>query len=417
MKLLVKLAIRNVGRNIKSTLLNGVGISFSVLILLLTLILSKGIETQIMTRNIKFDTGAVQINIFKKTASTQNKEEGDELLRTISGYLDNNKSVTGYESRIYITNSIMYFNDNTQKVHVIGLAKAEIPLLEEMSVITDGNTDFTNSKKIVISNALSELLDIHVGDKCTLMVQSVDGAVNIEDFTVTGLFRSTSLRDKFTVYADYGEAKTLYNTNLPSKIFISVADLEQADAVKGELLDLLGCNTIDREGEVECKGTKISSYTDHMSMAKSLSGINKYGMLMVAVFLVLISFIGVWSMQTENISRRRREIGTLLSFGFSKRSVKAIFILEILYISLLFFLAGFIVTAISVYLINLNNGIFLGESASYAFGSSIVNPVLTVKDLFTVFLIAIIYPLLATIISLRAINKGKTIELLNGGSQ
>lgn len=415
MILLFRLAIRNVKRNFKPTLLNGMGISFSAIILLLTLSLSKGIETQIMSRNIRFDTGAVQINFSRKIASMQNKEAGDALLRTLTAYLDYHESVVGYAFRVSLANSISYFNDHAQMVDVTGLTQTEIPLLEEMFEITDGEVQFNNTKKIVISNALSELSGIHVGEVCTLMAQSVDGAVNLADFTVSGIFSYTSLRNKFSVYVDYDEAKSLYHTNLPSEILVLTDKLKQADAIKEGLLEQMGC-TAERVGVVECGGTKISSFQDHAGMAKSLSAINKYAMLMVAFFLVQISFIGIWSMQTENINRRGREIGSLLSFGFGKRSVKVIFVLEILCVSLLFFAAGCVVTVFAIHLINLNNGVFLGESASYAFGSAIVNPVLTPEDLFTVFAITLIYPLIATLISLRVLNKSKIITLLNGNS-
>lgn len=289
----------------------------------------------------------------------------------------------------------------------------ETPVLNEMLEVLDGNTDIGNSKGIIISNALSELLDMNIGDNCSLMVQSVDGAVNFEDYIVTGIFRYTSQMNKFNVYMDYKEAKALYNSNLPSEILVNLHNLNDAGNIKADLLKRLGCYTGESEGEIECRGTKISSYEDHMSTAKSISGINKYGMLMIAVFLILISFIGIWSMQTENINGRRKEIGTLLSFGFKKSAVKQLFIIEILYTSMLFFAIGFIVTYTFIHLINMRNGIYLGESASFAFGSAIVNPILTAKDVCTVFVSVILYPLFATVISLITINKSSIIELLN----
>ncbi|MCD7978296.1 MAG: hypothetical protein LUG51_14510 [Tannerellaceae bacterium] len=50
MKLYIQLAIRNVHRNIRPTLLNGAGISFSVILFLFALALSRGIEKQIVEK-------------------------------------------------------------------------------------------------------------------------------------------------------------------------------------------------------------------------------------------------------------------------------------------------------------------------------------------------------------------------------
>lgn len=413
MKLFIKLATRNVRRNMKSTMMNGIGIAFSGIILLFTLSISHGVETQIMSRNIKFETGALLINIFKKTASLQNKKQGDSLMCLITDYLDNNNLISDYYFRVGIPNSLFYFQNQNQKTQITGLMPQETTVLKEMLQILDGNTDIDNSKGIIISNALSELLDITIGDNCSIMIQSVDGAVNFEDFMVAGIFRYTSQMNKFNVYMNYKEAKVLYNSNLPSRILVNLHNLNDANYIKSDLLGTLGCHIGEGEGEIECRGTKISSYEDHMSTARSISGINRYGMLMIAVFLILISFIGIWSMQTENINVRRKEIGTLLSFGFKKSAVKQIFIIEILYTSGLFFTIGFIVTYMVIHLVNINNGIYLGESASFAFGSAIVNPVLITKDVCTVFVSVALYPLLATMISLTTLNKSSIIELLN----
>lgn len=415
MMLFIKLAVRNVSRNIKSTLLNGIGISFSVAVLLFILSLSRGIESQIISRNIKFETGALSVVFDKKTASLQNKAEGDSLLKRLVSLMDNNKEISSYSFRIYPTNSLLYFNDKTQSVKIIGLSKPEIPLIKEILEITDGNTNISNqAKKVIISNGIADMYGIKAGDNCNLMLQSVDGTINIDDFIIEGIFRYTSQLNKYDVYMNYEEAKVLYNTNLPSKIVVNIHNLDKANNVKKYLVNKLACSTSNIEGEIECNGMTISSFKDHIGMAKALSGINKYGMLSIASFLVLISFVGIWSMQVENINERRKEMGSLLSFGFSCSSIKKIFLYESLYISILFFTIGFLLVLLSVLIINHQNGIYLGDSASFAFGSAIVNPILTVNDSLATFIVAIAYPLIATGLSLNAINRSKIIELLNG---
>ncbi|MDH6309368.1 putative ABC transport system permease protein [Dysgonomonas sp. PFB1-18] len=413
MGLFIKLAIRNVSRNIKSTLLNGLGITLSVFVLLLVLSVSQGIESQIVSRNIKFETGALSIAIDKKTASYENESQGNELLVNIYTTLDNNNFIVSYFPRIYISNSNIYFNDNSQAIQIVGMTEEELPLIGEMLEIVEGETDIVNSKGIIVSNAIANTLEVKTGDFCNLMVQTIDGSINLDEFMIKGIFHYTSQLNKFSVYANYSDAEFLYNCNLPSKIFINVNSLDKVKEIKVDLLNQLGCQNFEIDNEVEYNGIKISSYLDHLGMAKALSTFNRYGMLSIVFFLILISFIGIWSMQTENINERYREIGSLLSFGFKKKSVKQIFLYESIYISCIFFFLGLIIVLLAVFLIKLNKGIYLGESASFAFGSTIVNPELTFKHIYIVFTVAVIYPLLATILSLLTINKKKIIELLN----
>lgn len=412
MRLFIKLAMRNVRRNKRSTLLNGCGIALSAMVLLLVFSLSHGIEQQVVSRNVKFDTGALSVNFDKKVASFQNELEGNRMLNKTLLFLDRNEEVVSYSKRINISNSSIYLNDNEQKTQVIGISKEEIALLNEMLVIQEGTVSDLDESRIIISDAVADLLNMKLGDYCHVMVQTIDGAINLDEFLVSGIFRYTSQQNKFTVYMDYQHAKGLYNSNLPSAIFVNIRVLNRAQSVKTDWLKQLGSEEYDLSGEVKYKGLTIASYEDSMGRAKMLSTFNRYGMLSVAFFLILISFIGIWSMQTENIDERQREMGALFAFGFKRKIVKWIFLCESIYISGLFFVLGLILSLMVIGGVNLHEGVYLGESASFAFGSSIVNPILTFKQVFLVFILSLVYPFIATLLSLLVVNKKEIIEML-----
>lgn len=389
MNLFIKLAVRNVHRNMKSTLLNGLGISLTVFVILLVLSLSRGITSQIVSRNIRFETGALSIAIDKKTAGASNKVSGDSLLLSIESALTD-KRIGGYVYRIYPHNSVLYLKDNTQLINIKGILPEEISLINEMLKITKGEVRFgQGGKSILISDGISSEYHLQVGDVCNIMLESVDGTINLDEFTITGVFQYTSQMNKNDVYMDYDTAKQLYNCNLPSRILINLENPDDAEPLKKDLKSRFG----------QCKGLEITSYQDHMGLAKSLSAINKYGMLGLAFFLIMISFVGIWSMQTENIRRRKLEIETLSSFGFTGLSIKKIFLYECLYVSLLFSFAGWLAVRIILLIINYREGIFLGHDASFAFGSAVVDPLLVWQDVAVTFLVAFAYPFVATLIS------------------
>lgn len=411
MQLSIKLAIRNVHRNRKASLLNGLGITLAVLVILFILSLSRGIESQIVSRNIRLETGAVAISIPRKMASGENKQQGDSLMNKIILTLNNHPEISHYDFRIYPKNTLLYLADQTQSIQLKGIDRKEQSLLDEQLKIIAGDTHLSKpGRHLLLSNGLADYYHLSIGDNCNIMLESIDGTTNLEDFTISGIFRYTSQADKLNVYLDYTEAQKLYNCHLPSEILISLTHLEQADIVKNDLqtqLDTAGTNVAD-DRKIE-----ISSYKDHLGMARSLSSINRYGMLSLASFLVLISFIGIWSMQVENIHTRKKEIGTLLSFGFQGKTIKRIFIYEQLYISLLSFTLGVCCLLSLVIFIQIHNGLYLGDAASFAFGSAIINPVLTPSDVGIGLLLVLSYPLLGTFIPLTTINKTDIIQLLN----
>ena len=341
MRLLLKLAWRNIGRNRKSTLLNGIGIAFSAGILLFILFLSRGIESQLVGRSIQFETGALSIVFTKEITGMERTDQGRRLFEEVRSILDGMDEVQYYYPRIYPTHALLYAGDYSRRINVTGLTAREIPFIPDRVRIEEGRADLAEGgKAIVISNGLAEDGQLKLGDPCTLLLQSADGTINMDDYTVEGIFRYTSQLDKYEIYMNYEEAKTLYNSNLPSALLIGIRNLERAEALKKDLLTSLGYTGTDLVGEKEWREMKISCFNDHLGRAKSLSAINKYGMLGLAVFLLLLSFVGIWSMQVENIQMRRREIGSLLSFGFPTASVKKIFLCESLYISFFAFCAG-----------------------------------------------------------------------------
>lgn len=412
MKIFIKIALRNVKRNINSTWLNGIGISLSVIVLLLIFSLSRGIENQIVSRTIQFETGAITIDFEEKTSSYDNPF-GDSLFHVITTALDRSTDISGYSYRIYPKKSILYQNENTQSVNVIGLMAKELPQLAEMLKLLEGKAEYGDTKKgIIISNGIADEYSLKIGDECNIMAQSVDGSINLDDYSISGIFRYTSQMNKYNVYLAYDEAKSLYNANLPSRILINIHSFQNAEEIKSTLSEELGCkDNQNNHGKNSCKGFDISSYNDHTGMAQTLSGINRYGMLSIAVFLILISFVGIWSMQIENIDGRSKETGTLLSFGFSLPSIKKIFLLESILSSFIYFSIGMMIVAMIITNIHAQDGIFLGENASFAFGSSIINPILDLKDVVLTFFIALIYPLTATFISLHILNKKNIIQL------
>ncbi len=398
-----KIAIRNVHKNMRTTWLNGLGISLTAIALILIHSLSRGVEEQMVKRSIRFETGAVTVQIKKELSGWENRPAGDSAYHVLTQYLTGDGAVKDYRPRIITHNALLYETSGTHRVNIQGLQEGEIALLGQMVEIMQGNTDWKHIPNgMIISRGLADEAALSIGDEYDIVQQSADGTINIQDFMVTGIFRNTSLQNKNTVYTTFQQAKSLYHTNLPTHLLIDLADIRQAAAVKQHLIRLMPGPHVE-----------VTAYTDNLSRAKALSGINRTFMTSMAGFLLMISFIGIWAMQVENINQRRREIGTLLTFGFTPGAVKQIFQAETLYISVIYLVAGTAAVLSLITAVNHAGGVNLGESAAFAFGSSIVNPELRITDILLTAAIIILYPAVATWISLRTLNKKQIITLLN----
>ena len=403
MLILIKLAIRNVHKNLRSVWLSGVGIALTVVAIVFIFSLSRGIMHQIVARSVKFETGAVTLTLKKELITYENKQGGDEIYGNLLSVLDRMPEITGYRPRLIAYNALLYAADGNKRIRIEGLIPEEYPLLVGTIRLLETSAGWeTIPDGIIISQGLAGESGLRVGDACSIVIQSADGTVNMQDYAVAGLFLDTSQANKSVVYLSYGQAQALYFANLPTHILVDITRLDKADEVKKLLRD-----------EIYHPLIEVKAYTDNLSTARALSGINKYSMSSMAFFLLFISFVGIWAMQVEHINERCKEIGTLLSFGFTRRAVKRIFLFESVYTSFLFLTAGLTIALVIIGLMNGMDGVYLGQSASFAFGSSVVKPELGWLDVVVATSTAILYPLLATWLSLITIGKARIIRLLN----
>lgn len=399
---MLKIAIRNVHKNLRSMALNGVGIALTVFLLVFIFSLSRGIENQIVNRNIRFETGGVMIRLDKEITGWEKQAQGDSLFRVMQTALETHPDIRGYRARISTGNASLYGKDAVQRIRIEGLTPGELPLLNEMVAIVEGNTGWQEiSNGLLISKELAEETGLVCLDESAIVLPSADGSVNMQDYVVTGIFQNTSFLDKYQTYMLYEQARELYHTHLPTKLLVDLNDLKQADRVASSL-----------SAEITSPDVEIKTYTDFMGRARALSSINRNALLGMASFLLFISFVGIWAMIVEQLNERRREVGTLLTFGFSRRSVKGIFLIESVYVSLLFSGVGLFVVWGLIGILDYHQGIYLGRLASFAFGSSTVLPELKITDLLFSAGIALFYPLIATWLSLLPVGRTKVIEYL-----
>lgn len=382
---------------------NGVGIVITVMLLVFIFSFSRGIETQIVERNIRFETGGVTVRFDKEVTGWQNQLTGDSLFHRIQEVLITSPAVKDYRKRISTHNASLYAHDATQRIKVEGIDFPEFDLLNEMIPLIQGDTNWKAIPNgLIISNGLVEETGLAINSECFIVLPSADGSVNMQEYIVTGIFRSTSQLDKYQTYMLYDQAKELYHVNLPTRLLIDLNSFTDADNVATLL-----------HNAVDWEDIEIKTYKDFMGRAQALSGINRSALLGMAFFLLFISFVGIWAMISEQVNERRKEMGTLLTFGFARTSVKRIFLLESVYISILFLGIGLCLILLILGIIQLKEGVYLGNLASFAFGSSTVLPELRLRDIGLTVLICLFYPLLATWFSLQSMNWKSIIKMMN----
>lgn len=202
------------------------------------------------------------------------------------------------------------------------------------SNITSGVLDLSvrgQRPGLLISEQLLAELNLAIGDEVALLsAQGMRKSLTqfsmprVYRFRITGAYSITQIIDSPAVYIDMEAAQRLFNyRNTISGIDIRLRDNEQAEAVKTQLQGQLG----DRY--------EISTWYDLQKPLYDVMYLEKWGSYLILMIIVLVAVLNIVGSLTMIVIQKNRDIGVLLTMGYTPGQIKRIFITQGLYIGLI----------------------------------------------------------------------------------
>jgi len=400
-----QLAYKNLFRNKRRNISVGLGIFISVSILSFVLSFSKGIGEQLITRMVNNESGVVNVNFKNEYLKNREFSNNPDVIQKIES-LKKISNVDNLRQRINVSGYIN-FNNKSTDINIRGInPNNEKEMLNSLKLIS-GNLlsedDFTG---ILVSNSLASRIGLSTGDYCYVLAQTIDGTINLLDASVSGIFMNYSQWEKSIVYANMEWAKQLYNIQVPTKILLDSKFLNKSNEISKQVKTVLKYSS-DTNME-------IKTFQKSMGMASNIANANRIGYLFIVIFLLILSLIGIVFLILNLVSERMGEIGTLLTLGFSSALIRKIFLFEIFFLAFISSFLAIILTIICVLSLN-RNGINVGESASIAFGTSLIYPVISLKIIVISIFTGLGYPTIAGLWATKNINKINPIDSLRRG--
>lgn len=172
-----------------------------------------------------------------------------------------------------------------------------------------------DSNGIVIGQLLADKLRISEGDSMSLLVNTSNGDVSQQSFTVRGLYTThTPSYDESTILMPLEKAQTITSTqNHASSIFILLNDREQAE-VFGNAITGAGYQTVTWKDMNQL-------LLDTEELANSF---------MIVIYLIVLAITATVIVNTliMSVFERTREIGILTAVGMKGRNILALFLAE-----------------------------------------------------------------------------------------
>ncbi|HIM83524.1 MAG TPA: ABC transporter permease [Candidatus Marinimicrobia bacterium] len=289
------------------------GLAIGVAVLILTLAVLDGFESEIEQKIIGFD-GHIRIRGY----FDRNLPEVDSHLDAI---LSNINDITASEP--YISQAAMIrVGRETHGIMVEGVPSSGIEkIIATPQFITQGEFDLSGDGTVVMGAALANQLGLTVGKKVTLLDMANLGRPGklpgIRQFRIIGIY-DTGLKDydETVIYMSLSDAQALFG--MPAQIsgrIVRLRDKDETESVSA---------AIASEGVLYIYETWLDRHSQLFAWLRS----QKQPMIIVFGLIALVAIFNISSALTMIVMEKNRDIGVLRAMGFSRRNISQLFLVE-----------------------------------------------------------------------------------------
>jgi len=385
---LFKMAYRDLGRNRRRTFFSALALGMGLTLLMLMAGVLSWELINGMDLSIKLNSGDLQV---RANSYDENKtslawadliENPDQVAAQISALPD----VSVATPRLFAS-GIVSSGDETMGVRILGIepdSAANAPYRD--GLVSGQYLTASDNSGILIGQTLADKMDLKSGDQVALLVNTSNGDVQQQDFTIRGIYTThTPSYDQTIVLMPIAKAQAITNAgSRASTIFILLKDIRQTNPVAASL---------------KTTQYKVITYEEVNTL---LVQFNQYSdSLLFVLYVIVLAIISTVIVNTlvMSVFERTREIGILAAIGMKSGTIRTMFFIESFLlavggIAIGMVMGSLLVTYVGSVGIPIGNfgvtGIYLGERIYAA---------LTLKDAvsltittFVVTLLAALYP-------------------------
>jgi putative ABC transport system permease protein len=310
--LTIKLAIRNLFRNIRRTVLTAMLIGFSLSALIFTDGLVKGMS-ELMIQNVTQSlNGDAQIHHAQYRENLEAKYYISDS-HHIEEKLSKDKSISSFASRV-ISGGMISSSYNVTSGGFYGVnALKELEVSQLKLAITSGNYLSGQDKELMMGESMAKLLEVNIGDRIVLTLSEVEsGELTQALFRITGLF-NFGIReiDKNLIFINIAQARRM----------LALKDTDSHEFVI-KFVNLMDAKNDDLPFFTEFNNDEIEAlgWLDLNPEIASVIEMASYSSLIMGSILFLLATLGIINSLFMSIYERVYEFGVMRAIG--ARSIK-----------------------------------------------------------------------------------------------
>lgn len=326
---LLKIAVRNLLRYKRRTLLTASLITVGVVFVLVFVSITGSFKNMMIAQNTDAMLGHLQIHRKGYVASIENLPLNLNLkagaMARLEKILKEQPEIEAYSPRIRFGAMFSTFVETTN-IRLNGVypdrEAAVAPLLPAR--ILEGSKTLARGE-IWIPELLAKGMKVKVGDSVVIVATNSDGSVNGKQFKVTGIMESVTGpggRDGYIHIEDAAEVLRM-GVMETSEVAVRLKDFSQLENFSAKLSDLLALELNQQKKPIFELHTweKLSPF---YNIARIID-VMTFFMKLMLIAVVLVSIMNVMIMA---VYERIREIGTMAAIGTPPGRILSMFLLE-----------------------------------------------------------------------------------------
>jgi putative ABC transport system permease protein len=357
--MLFQMALKNVFRNKKRTLITLIAVFFGVFLSVLANGLNKGLEWQIANMYIKTETSSLKIvnHGYKIDDLTNPIDYPLTKFEPITKALSDNPKVRAFSPRISFHGSL---SNGVNELRSLGLGVdpvREDAVFNRSQGIVSGGFLKSGDEGIVIGADLAQLLGLKVGDTVTVIAQAAQMGMNAYDLEIKGLVRTGNpVLDRGTFWVPVGFAADLLSFTGITDIPVALRDNSQIKLFTADFARLTFSET-----------PQVLTWQDFTKDFVQLVEFRGRLINILTAMILLMAAAGIANTMLMAMMERKREIGNLMALGVRRGEIISLFLVEGSMIGFLGSAVAAILGSGVVYYFQVN-GISLGTRISNALG-------------------------------------------------
>lgn len=364
---ILKIALRNLARFGRRTLLTSMLVTLGVLSVVLFIAVSGSFKTMMIGQFTDAVLGHLEVHRRGYVASIDslplNLNMQPAAVQKVEQALSKIDGIEAYSERLKLGAMFSNFTETTS-IRVNGVdpdkEAAAMPLLPGR--LTQGNKESPLLKpgEILIPTLLARGLNVRVGDTVVLVATNREGSVNGKTFVVRAIMESVSGPSGKDGFIHIDDARSLLRLTQPeiNEIAIRLKNPARLDSVYAQLNQELG-GSAKKDGnpapDMAKKGGGSGLEVHTWAALSPFSNIAKMIDLLtvfIKIMLVAIVLVSVMNVMMMAVYERIREIGTISAIGTPPGRILALFLTEGLLLGLGGTALGVVVSLATIFALN-----------------------------------------------------------------